>query len=495
LTIKLKAGDGSVLQNKEVSVISEKGNVLSATKITTNVQGEASITVTDSKGVDDKITVSALDGSVSQEFNLKVSADSIKFNTPNSSAEIPLGIQQNVEVELRKNGSPVANKAVNFSITRGSLQNSTATTNAQGIAAVVVSADNAGGATITASTDNEEGTLSVEFVATTPATINLEAAPKRVSLEQTSTLTATLRDATQNLVKNKKVLFNLTDTTGGDLPKGEVFTNSLGQASSVYTAGNQSSGENQVKVTAKVVKADGSFFQDANGNDLEKEATLTVDPQNVRIIFGTGNEMFEHGPAQYRVPYVIQVSDDGGPVAGVDVDISVYPTGYYKGVYRLIDKKGRTADIVTALDSPEEFKPVKWSARNSIVGGNICPAEDINRNGILDDGEDHNADNSATPPAVVSVGASLNQSPTVSNSTVTTDANGFGYFSIYYPQEFAYWVEVELIAQTTQAGRESTFNLRTTPIAIASDVNKIDAAPPAPNGSPFGTGTLCTDTD
>ena len=467
LTIKLKAGDGSVLQNKEVSVISEKGNVLSATKITTNVQGEASVSVTDSKGVNDKVTVSALGGSVSQDFTLKVSADSIKFNVPASSAEIDLGTSQNVEVELRKNGDPVGGKDVNFSITRGSLATTSATTNALGIATVAVQSDNAGGATITVSTDNEEATLGIEFIAITPSAINLEAAPKRVSLGQTSTLTATVRDATQNLVKNKKVLFNLSDITGGSLSKGEVKTNSLGQASSVYTAGSQASGEDQVRITAVV-----------NGTAINKEATLTVDPQNVRIIFGTGNEMFEPNSAQYRIPYVIQVSDDGGPVAGVDVDISVFPTQYYKGTYMGIDTDG-------------DGKDDRWAANHTVT----CPAEDTDRNGIINDAEtDFNGDGSATPPAVVSVGPSPGQSPTVSNSTVTTDANGFGYFSIYYPQEFAHWVEVELVAQTTQAGRESTFNLRTTPIAIASDVNDIKISPPAPNGSPFGTSTSCNDT-
>ncbi len=461
LTVKLKAGDGSVLQNKELTVTSEKGNALSATKITTNVQGEASVTVTDSQGVNDKITVSALNGSVSQDFALKVSADSIKFNVPDSNAEIPLGTQQNVEVELRKNGQPVAGKDVNFSITRGSLVNTPATTNASGIATVTVQSDNAGGATITASTDKEEATLGVEFIATTPAAINLEAAPKRVSLGQTSTLTATVKDATQNLVKNKKVLFNLSDITGGSLSKGEVITNSLGQASSVYTAGSQASGEGQVKITAKV-----------NGTAISKEAALTVDPQNVRIIFGTGNEMFEPNSAQYRIPYVIQVSDDGGPVAGVDVDVSVFPTEYYKGAY-------------VGFDSDGDQKPDKWVANQTVT----CSAEDTDRNGIINDGEtDFNGDGSATPPAVVSVGPSPGQSPTVSNSTVTTDANGFGYFSLYYPQEFANWVKVELVAQTTQAGRESSFSLRTIPIAIASDVNDIKISPPAPNGSPFGLG-------
>ena len=470
LTVRLKAGDGSVLQNKGIVVSSAQGNVLDATTITTNEQGEATVMVTDSMGVDDTITFSALDGSVITPFSLSVSPDSLIFNTPAINAEIPLGSSQPVAVKLIKGGVAQPNQNIEFSITRGEfgngLQSESFNTDSTGVATVAISADNAGGATITASTADEEATLAVEFIATTPAALNLEAAPRLVSLGETSTLTATVRDATQNLVKNKKVLFNVDDITGGSLSKGEVFTNSLGQASSVYTAGNQASGEDNVTVTATV-----------SGTAVSGATNLTVDPQNVRIIFGTGNEMFEPNPAQYRIPYVIQVSDDGGPVAGVDVAITVFPTLYYKGRY-------------IPVDTDNDGKADRWEANQTVT----CPAEDIDRNGIINTGEtDFNGDGSATPPAVVTVGESPDQSPTVSNSTVTTDANGFGHFSIYYPQEFAHWVEVELVAQTTQAGRESTFTLRTTPIAIAGDVNDIEIAPPAPNGSPFGRGLAPND--
>jgi len=485
LNVKLKAGDGSVLQREKILVSSGEGISLGASEITTNEQGEATVSVTDTNGADGNIVFTALGGKVNSSFLLKVSPDSISFTTPEKGAELSLGKDHTVKVKLLKDGSPLEGQKISFSITRGTIGGTSETnddkdeTDAEGIAEINVQSTNAGGALLTASTANEVAAMDIEFVATTPAAVNLEAAPKQISLKQTSSLTATVRDAANNLVKNKKVLFNLTDITGGKLSKGEVITNSLGQASNVYTAGNQASGKNQVKVTAVV-----------NGTAIKATESLTVDPQNVRIIFGTGNEMFEPNPAQYRVPYVIQVSDDGGPVAGVDVDLTVFPTGYYKGVYGLVDKKGRYGDEVQA---PEEFKPVKWKAKYSTTA--MCPAEDDNRNGNIDENEDLNGDQKLTPPAVVTVGPSPELSPTVSNSKVTTDANGFAYFSIYYPQNFAHWVEVELVAQTTQAGQQSTFNLQTKLIAIASDVNKIDIAPPAPNGSPFGTGISCNNID
>jgi hypothetical protein len=484
LNVKLKAGDGSVLQQEKISVSSGEGISLGASEITTNKQGEATVTVTDTNGADGKIVLTALGGSVSSTFSLKVSPDSVSFTEPAKGAEPKLGVDLLVKVKLLKGGSALKGQTISFSITRGTIKGTLDTsddkaeTDDEGIAEINVQSDNAGGALLTASTEDEVASMDIEFVATTPAAVDLEAAPKQISLKQTSSITATVRDATNNLVKNKKVLFNLTDITGGNLSKGEVITNSLGQAGNVYTAGVQASGEGQVKVTAVV-----------SGTAIEDTESLTVDPQNVRIIFGTGNEMFDDPQkAQYRVPYVIQVSDDGGPVAGVDVDLSVFPTGYYKGEYRLVDKQGRYSEAV-----PVEFKPTKWKAKYSVA--TICPAEDANKNGNIDGNEDSNGDGMLTPPAVVSVGPSPGLSPTVSNSKVTTDANGFAYFSLYYPENFAHWVEVELVAQTTQASRQSTFKLKTTPIAIASDVNDIDKAPPAPNGSPFGTGISCNNTD
>jgi len=487
LNVKLEAGDSSVLKLKDITVSSGEGIVLERNTITTNNQGEASIVVTDSNGASGDIVFSAPDvlGALDTTFHLLVSPDSLSFKEPSRDKEISLTVPKVVKVELFQNGDPLPEQEVSFSTTRGTVSPAKATTDDSGIATVQIESNSSGKATITASTASEatslESTIGVEFVAETPETIDFEAAPKRLSLAQTSTLTAIIRDINQNLVKNKKVLFNLfSDSTGGFISKGEVTTNSKGQASTVYTAGNQASGEDQVKVTATVVEANGTISKDQNNVFIIKTASLTVDPNNVSISFGTGNEMFEEGPTQYRVPYTIQVKGNRGVAAGVDVNISVFPTKYYKGYYETYASKGGS----TEHD--------RWRA----VTVGTCDAEDQNRNGVLDDREDVNLDEKITPSAEVIVGPSLTQTPTVSNSTVTTDANGFGHFSIYYPQNFANWLEVELVAQTTQAGTQSTYTNKTRPIAIARDMNNIEVSPPSPDGrSPFGITAGCENLD
>ncbi|MGF1548424.1 MAG: hypothetical protein ACFCUG_13970 [Thiotrichales bacterium] len=487
--IKLTAGDGSVLGNRAVTLSSALGNGLSSSTVITDKQGEATFRVTDTHGGNDVITATALNGTVSKTYQLRVSSDGIVFVSPTNPAEVNLNTDRTVSVQMLVAGSPSPNQAISFSSTRGEFVGgvATATTNAQGIASVAVRSATAGLAMITASTGNETATMPIEFVATTPTMMVLESAPRIVSIGSKSTVTATLRDANQNLVKNQKVKFNLVDFTEGSLSLGEVITNSLGQASTVYTAGIQASGENNVQVTAVV----------QNFPTVTQTVRMTVDPQNVRITFGTGNLLHTPNDAQYSKPYVIQVNDNGVPVTNATVQISVYPKRYMKGYY-----------VPSANSNGDPVAP--WVPLYTInTGAGECRSEDVNRNGILDPGEDDplnggNNDSLLTPPPVVTISESNSLAPTVSKATVTTDSNGFGYFNITYPRDQAHWLEVELIAQTSFAGRESTFKSSTVLQVLGDDVNDLTKAPPGSVGivgggfsaivSPYGTSNVCTDT-
>ncbi|HHJ20998.1 MAG TPA: hypothetical protein ENJ84_14405, partial [Gammaproteobacteria bacterium] len=436
-----------------------------------NDQGEALLVVTDSKNVDDTITVSAFEGTVTASYALKVSPNSFSFVSPVENNEIPLETHQEISTRLVQ-GNPVSGKTITFSITRGLFSNGKSfiksVTDADGIAKATVTSTQAGGSTITADTGEESATLTVEFVATTPSWMTLNPTPATVSFDQTSRITATVRDAKNNLVKNARVIFHIDDDiTGGNFQAaGTILTNSLGEASTVYRAGNQSSGKDGVIIRA-----------DIEDSEVTKTTSVTVEPKNVRIIFGTGNGMNEANSVQYRQPFAIQVSDDGVPVAGTQVSLRVTPVNYRKGRY-------------IGVDSNQDGKLDSWRAVTSAT----CPAEDTDQNGVLDAAEDLNGDGRLTPPASVTVGAEAGLSPTVSNAVVTTDDNGFGYFGLYYPQNFAMWIEVEVVAQTIQAGKETTFSTRIVPLALAADLNNIDIAPPAPDGSPFGIGRSCNDT-
>jgi hypothetical protein len=112
-----------------------------------------------------------------------------------------------------------------------------------------------------------------------------------------------------------------------------------------------------------------------------------------------------------------------------------------------------------------------------------CADEDFNRNGVLDPGEDANASGKIEAGNIA----------LVSPSSVSTDANGFALVSVYYPQEYAYYLQVTLQAQAQVQGTafsaSSTFLLA----GIATDFNDLTNSPPGPV-SPFGKSNVCTDT-
>ncbi len=148
-----------------------------------------------------------------------ISSDEFSFTSPAADAEIPLNTSRAVTVRWRKSGSPQSGKLINFSTTRGTLSAASATTDTSGDATVNISSTNAGFAIInaTASGGTPAATLEVEFTATTADPIDLQADPSSIGPNESSTLTAVVRDANNNLVKNKTVEFNLVDVTGGNL--------------------------------------------------------------------------------------------------------------------------------------------------------------------------------------------------------------------------------------------------------------------------------------
>jgi hypothetical protein len=114
-----------------------------------------------------------------------------------------------------------------------------------------------------------------------------------------------------------------------------------------------------------------------------------------------------------------------------------------------------------------------------------CPDEDVNRNGVLNPGEDLNANNRIEAGNIVTAVAQG-----VGGSTVRTDVNGFALVDLYYPQEYAYWLEVTLEARTSVQGTE--FSERTTFLLSGSttDFTNENVEPPGYR-SPFGTDGLC----
>ena len=81
----------------------------------------------------------------------------------------------------------------------------------------------------------------------------------------------------------------------------------------------------------------------------------------------------------------------------------------------------------------------------------------------------------------------------VSPSNGSTDSSGFLLVSVFYPQEYAYYLEVDLSASATVQGTEYVRTSRFLVPGSAPDFNNTNQAPPG-IVSPFGTGGSCADT-
>ncbi|NND60867.1 MAG: hypothetical protein HKN49_11430, partial [Gammaproteobacteria bacterium] len=252
-TIVLVDGGGQGIPGVTVDVTSRDGNVLEASTLTTDATGQAQVQLTATQGGDDVITATGLDLSASR--TITVSDDNFAFKSPGENAEIDLGAVQVLTVEWLKDGVPQANEVVTFSTTRGEFVGLAGppqiTTNAAGEASISVSADNAGPAIVSAVADGGPTTqLPIEFVATVPASLELQASPFTIAPGNQSTLTAIVRDPDNNRVKNARVQFSLQDVTGGTLSVGAADTDSQGRAQTFYTASDTVSGNQGVTVTA-----------------------------------------------------------------------------------------------------------------------------------------------------------------------------------------------------------------------------------------------------
>jgi Bacterial Ig-like domain (group 1) len=469
-----------------VAVTITSNNSISQTPVVTDTSGQASFSVTATTGGADTVSAQGL-GIVTQHA-LNVSSDTFAFTAPAPATEIPLNTNQSVTVNWQQNGAAVANQPVSFSSTRGTVSAASALTDGAGNATITVSAANAGPAVITASNAGGTSTqLAVEFVASVADSLDLQADPFTVATNEQSTITAIVRDPSGNLVKNKVVVFQLDDVTGGALSVAQAITDSQGRARTFYTASSTTSANDGVTITA---------FVQGTPNVLDV-VHLTVAQRELFISLGTGNEIFEPNSATYRVEYVVFVTDaQGNGVPNVQVTLSVLSQLYWEGV-RTFPPGAQSwtqpsgPGFPACFDEDTNRNGALDGAEDGLVNCNgvLDPGEDVNNNGVLDLGEDFNGSCRIEAGNIATVSVQG-----VGGGTLTTDQNGFGLVDVQYPQEYAYWLEVTLEARTSVQGTE--FGKATT-FLLPGSVNDFGSENTSPPGvvSPFGIDQNCATWD
>jgi hypothetical protein len=460
-TVTLADSSGTGIPNQSVGIADKAGNSLSATSVTTNSTGQATVTLTAStSATSDTLSATAL--GLGAEQAIAISTQSFQITTPSgTTTEVDLGANQTIAATWTNGGNPVSGQIVTFSTTRGVLNSSTATTNGSGVASVTISSADAGPAIVQASGTGVSATVPIDFVATDPTQISVQASPSAVTTQGTSTITATVRDPADNLVQNAVVNFTLVDITNGTLSQASATTDVQGQAQVTYTAGNSTSPSNGVVVTGTVA---------GTNPVVSGTATLTVGGQTVNLSLGTGNQIgFNSQHTQYSQQYEIQAIDtQGAPVPNVPIVVSILPVSYWKGTLQW--------DYVTppATIGCGDI----WCTAYSIPAP--CPNEDIDYTGVYEVSEDFNNNGKLDPGFVASV----------TPSSGTTDATGTLLVEVTYPADHANWVTEKLIATATVSGTESSTSITFLLEGLAADYTTQTTAPPG-QVSPYGQANSC----
>ncbi|MCP4701454.1 MAG: hypothetical protein GY862_32050 [Gammaproteobacteria bacterium] len=298
----------------------------------------------------------------------------------------------------------------------------------------IISADNAGPVTIVAKIV-QDGTgnplsgpiteVDFDFYATEADSMVLQANPSVIevnppgSSNEQSEITAVIRDGENNLVKNKRIDFTLTDVTGGGISPSTVTTDQFGRASTVYTAGSSPSASDGVIITAEPADTGSIYCSDGRTRAESCSVYLTVGGKALFVTLGTANKLADDG-LRYEMPYTVLVTDaDSHPVSEANVEVTLYVTIYKKGGIRSNDDNNPLID---------------------------CPNEDFNRNGLLEPGEDLNDNKDLDPGNVI----------TVDNAKLITDVSGFADFNLVYAKQYGFLLNVEVTATASVGGSEGS---------------------------------------
>jgi len=469
-------GQGAALIGVTLAVTSANGNSLTpGMNITTLNQGQADVQLSaDNAGVD-TLTVSAL--GTSAAISVNVSNDSFAITVPAAGAEINLGVVQPVNANFSMGGAGVGGRTISFTSTRGTLSAATAVTNGAGDASVTISSTIAGPTVITATEAVSGATTSVsfEFVATTPSTMDLQADPFTVPTGGQSVVVAVIRDATGNLVKNQTVLFTITaDDTGGALSIASAITDSQGKATTVYTGGGVPGSPNGVTITATV-----SAFP-----LVTDTVNLTVAREELDLSIGTGNDIFSPTTASHAQEWNVFVTDAiGNAVQNKDVQVGIRSVTYKEGQL-VVGFVGTTEQWIYGPGSPVNCPDEDLSPRDGI----LQPAEDLNGSGQLEAG---NVALVAPVPDTAPFDDPCTTAGTAGVSAdVTTNAQGIARVCVFWPQDHSLWLDAQIEARASVQGSEFSAQQVFLLPALAQDISNTNASPPS-QFSPFGTDLNC----
>ncbi len=371
-------------------------------------------------------------------------------------------------------GNPMAGQAVTVSATGMTPATAAGTTGANGDYTFAYTAGATAGSftiatTIAGVTDTQAVTVQATGTVGAPtgaiASASVSANPSVVGVNATGSTTnrseirALFQTAQNQPIANVRVRFDLAGDTnfiGGTFSTGAttLYSDANGVVTTAYIPGVRSSPTNGVTVRVCYGTSDSDPLLLNCTTNATVRLTVAAEPLGVSI--GT-NELIVVGELTYTKRFLVSVADSAGNAkADVGLSVSLDLPQFRKGFYVLVGDR--------------------WQKSGGDAA--VCANEDVNRNGVLEVGEDTNG-NSRLDPGRSDV--------TVRLVNPRTGADGTAIVEITYAKNFATWVDAWVtVAASGVAGTEgrATFILAPIPADAAAITNK-DVFPAFGN-SPYG---------
>ncbi|OAT58235.1 Ig-like domain-containing protein [Obesumbacterium proteus ATCC 12841] len=309
---KVTDANGNIVPNTDVIFTANHGAMITTTSATTNADGLATTTLSNTLTGVAKVTATINDHSQSIDTHfvadsgtatiasgaLTVTADNAKANGSATNA-----VQAKV---TDASGNVVPNVIVSFSATHGATVNTTsALTNDQGIASTTLLSQTAGVSKVTATINNTHQSVDTTFIAdTSTATITSSALTvttdnAKADGDETNAVQAKVTDASGNVVPNVAVSF--TANNGATVISSTVTTNAQGLANASLTS-----------LTAGVSKVTATI----NNHSQSVNTTFTADSGTATLISGALTVVVNNAKANGTATNKVQakVTDANGNI-------------------------------------------------------------------------------------------------------------------------------------------------------------------------------------
>lgn len=270
-----------------------------------------------------------------------------------------------------------------------------------------------------------------------PASASMDINPTVVSVNSAgstsnSVLIRTLfKGPSNNPLKNVRVKFDLAGdvySTGGVFSVNNVYTDANGYATTSYIPGSVPSPTGGVTIRA-CYSTTGAPVDVVCGAGNKVSNTLTVTSQAVSVTLGADEFVSPEVPGFYVRRYYVQVVDAAGKaMSGVTITPQVDLLRYRKGFFSGSD--------------------------NQIYNSYTCPNEDLNRNSLLDVGEDADH-NEILAPRKADVAVAFD----TDSLSGKTNASGRLTLTVTYPRSHAAWVNYSLNVAGSVDGSEGRTSL------------------------------------